>query len=860
MTSLVSWLCVSLSLTFLLYGPTVAYSQTPAADSKTGSSGKLHPSRVQTDLDIVFSIDSSGSMGPPPREVPRAEYPDFNRDPQNLRVKAVREFLRQLTFRHHWVGLVSWDDKVDFSIPLTKDYSVVSDALGRVDSKGGTDLELGLRQALDLLSKSPRKDARKVVLLLTDGEAEVMSSVLAQAKGLKATVYTIGLSVTPQAKRTLKRISRQTNGKYFAAPTAENLKIIFDEIFKKEIGSGVELAAGFEGQPPPYKWMVSEAGSGEPAGEPSSGWGFTPLRPGNYVVAVVQNRDETPVPYQRVRVSEGEVLKLELSSGLALEPWSPQEEPPERWHVQKAEGKQIFAEARGRWGYLPIPPGEYTVMVRQKRDEPELRYPRITVRAGRVEKLHVGQAYLSLTVTPDSLPADSGQAANVVVRIQDAEGRDLSVARPVDVRVTSSKGGLEQETITIPAGQALASTQLRASDEPGFSTLIAETSGLSAKASAVFTKTPEPTDVEPAAGSLDLIIDQPGVAVKQLMGVKAVLLDPSGHPVPTAEDRPLTFTINPIDLAGKSENDASAGFPVAWIPVHSPLAFAAVERSELTVENGGTVTWEKALGTLLVKGILRAGEAVFTFRVRFLDAAVFQVSLKTDESEKDGEKGQVVAAARRGTPTNLRIFANPRELRANGEDQSELKVLLVDKDWIPTFAPGQHYVLLLESSLGRLNDNETDLVTHNGSALTQEKIVLTASTTSGTATISAEGTDLRGETRLTFRLVLVHPAIALLLFAALGGTIGGVLRRYKMLTATGEDAGFSSIAGPFLLVNLATGLVLYLSVYYGTYALPFPFYQHEALAGLIGVLGGYVGVQVLDKLADKLGLQKSGRT
>ena len=294
--------------------------------------------------------------------------------------------------------------------------------------------------------------------------------------------------------------------------------------------------------------------------------------------------------------------------------------------------------------------------------------------------------------------------------------------------------------------------------------------------------------------------------------------------------------------------------------MHTPLAFAAAERSELTVENGGTVTWEKALGTLLVKGNLRAGEAVFTFRVRFLDAAVFQVSLKTDESEEDGEKGQVVAAARRGTPTNLRIFANPRELRANGEDQSELKVLLVDKDWLPTFASGQHYVLLLESSLGRLNDNETDLITHNGSALTQEKIVLTASTTSGTATISAEGTDLRGETRLTFRLVLVHPAIALLLFAALGGTIGGVLRRYKMLTATGGDTGFSSIAGSFLLVNLATGLVLYLSVYYGTYALPFPFYQHEALAALIGVLGGYVGVQVLDKLADKLGLQKSGRT
>ncbi len=44
----------------------------------------------------------------------------------------------------------------------------------------------------------------------------------------------------------------------------------------------------------------------------------------------------------------------------------------------------------------------------------------------------------------------------------------------------------------------------------------------------------------------------------------------------------------------------------------------------------------------------------------------------------------------------------------------------------------------------------------------------------------------------------------------------------------------------------------------GCYVLSIPFYKHVVYTILIGVFGGYVGVPILDKIVEKLGLQKKG--
>lgn len=209
------------------------------------------PLPVGIPVDIIFSIDSSGSMGPPPPEVPQEERSQWNRDPQNRRIQACKLFMDKLHPSLHWVGVVSWDARergfpgIDFAFGPTDDYAIVRNLLSRIDSRGGgTDLGLGLGEALNLLKKSPRKHAKKVVLFLTDGIGKFDRRLLQEAKDLQATVYTIGLSVPPEAKKILEEIAAATGGHYFPAPEAEALEEIFEAIRKKSISLPVLAHAG----------------------------------------------------------------------------------------------------------------------------------------------------------------------------------------------------------------------------------------------------------------------------------------------------------------------------------------------------------------------------------------------------------------------------------------------------------------------------------------------------------------------------------------------------------------------------------------------------------------------------------------
>ena len=124
------------------------------------------PLPVAVPIDVIFSIDSSGSMGPPPEGEPPEDY---NRDPQSLRIWAAKEFIAKLDPSIHWVGVVSWDREINFAFRPTNRYSEERNWLNQIDSAGGTDLGLGLREAFDQLEKSPRKRSKNLVILLTDG-------------------------------------------------------------------------------------------------------------------------------------------------------------------------------------------------------------------------------------------------------------------------------------------------------------------------------------------------------------------------------------------------------------------------------------------------------------------------------------------------------------------------------------------------------------------------------------------------------------------------------------------------------------------------------------------------------------------
>ncbi|UEX77272.1 vWA domain-containing protein [Spiribacter halobius] len=228
--------------------------------------------RTGVPLDIVFSIDSSGSMGPlPPQEDPE-NAPFYGKDVEGLRIDATRQVVEGLEPELAWVGAVSWNEGVEFTVPVSEDHARLLAALDDVPSRGGTDLDLGLDTALDLLEQSARQGARRIVVFLTDGMSTegISEATVRRARAQGTTVFTVGLQVPEEAETLLSAVAEATGGRYFAAPDAGALQAIFESI----IGQVTEVFLALE---------VPERGS---AGEPLAVTGRLVDRDGRAVVAL----------------------------------------------------------------------------------------------------------------------------------------------------------------------------------------------------------------------------------------------------------------------------------------------------------------------------------------------------------------------------------------------------------------------------------------------------------------------------------------------------------------------------------------------------------------------------------------------
>jgi Ca-activated chloride channel family protein len=172
-------------------------------------------------IDIVFAIDSSGSMG-------------WN-DPSNLRLDAAEDFVDKLDSTRDQVGVVSWDDDIDFTWGLSYDHTEAKNQINNVDSSGGTTLDQGLAASIAMLDANTRTETSvEVILFLSDGEGGYTWSGTAgsysdDAASKGYVIYTIGLTPT-SGEAALQDIADATGGEYYSAPTAENLDDIFDEI------------------------------------------------------------------------------------------------------------------------------------------------------------------------------------------------------------------------------------------------------------------------------------------------------------------------------------------------------------------------------------------------------------------------------------------------------------------------------------------------------------------------------------------------------------------------------------------------------------------------------------------------------
>ncbi len=195
-------------------------------------------------IDIVLAIDVSSSMLAEDLEPNRLEA-----------AKAVAAAFVEGR-RDDRIGLVVFASEAFTQVPLTLDYSVVTDLLGQMEVgmiEDGTAVGMGLATAVKRLQASDAQS--QVVVLLTDGRnntgeiGPVTAGQMAQALGVR--VYTIGAGSRGLARvpvgnsfgrqryatvevdideESLQEVAETTGGRYFRATDREGLGEVYEEI------------------------------------------------------------------------------------------------------------------------------------------------------------------------------------------------------------------------------------------------------------------------------------------------------------------------------------------------------------------------------------------------------------------------------------------------------------------------------------------------------------------------------------------------------------------------------------------------------------------------------------------------------
>jgi Ca-activated chloride channel family protein len=222
---------------------------------------------------VMLIIDVSGSMNADDVEPTRMEAAQ----------RAASRFLDRLPERFQ-VGLVTFSSEAETLVPPTTDREAVRSALASLNANGGTAMGDGLARALDVI-EAARQEANggaaspptttvpaapgtttpgspeagnappavppAVTLLLSDGANSAGGDPFVQAeraRQLRVPVYTIALGTAngvlrqpnafggtriqpvPPDPDSLARIAETSNGRFFEAPSSENLTAVYDSL------------------------------------------------------------------------------------------------------------------------------------------------------------------------------------------------------------------------------------------------------------------------------------------------------------------------------------------------------------------------------------------------------------------------------------------------------------------------------------------------------------------------------------------------------------------------------------------------------------------------------------------------------
>jgi hypothetical protein len=191
--------------------------------------------------------------------------------------------------------------------------------------------------------------------------------------------------------------------------------------------TGIALTSGFHGEPPPAKWFVDDVSTGKriatvgsPKGRVSgmrgSHSGFMPLPTGKYRVSLLPSGyGAKEILWREVEVAAGEVVRVDVDSGVKLAGRTADDTPPAKWFVQDAETNKTVAQSGDynnsgnltgcRWGFTPLPPGNYRVAMRPRgRGAKEISWREIEITAGNVVRVDVDSGVELVGRSPGDAP------------------------------------------------------------------------------------------------------------------------------------------------------------------------------------------------------------------------------------------------------------------------------------------------------------------------------------------------------------------------------------------------------------------------------------------------------------------------
>ena len=151
----------------------------------------------------------------------------------------------------------------------TNDKETVSDAIGRIQSRGGTAILDSLIEISPLLAAI---QGRRAVVLITDGYDEHsdkgFEEVLAALKAAQATVYVVGIGgvagISLQGERLLKRLATETGGRAFLPSREEELQAV-NTLLASDVQKRYLLSYTPSNQTMDGKWRSIAVDTGDPA-------------------------------------------------------------------------------------------------------------------------------------------------------------------------------------------------------------------------------------------------------------------------------------------------------------------------------------------------------------------------------------------------------------------------------------------------------------------------------------------------------------------------------------------------------------------------------------------------------------------